>query len=686
MTASVRGSSDVPAALAGLSGTVLEQRYELGRVLGSGGMGAVFEARHLRLDRPVAIKVLRPAYAAESEYIERFLREAKAASKIRHRNVVEILDYGEAAGGLVYSVMEFLVGQDLQQLLQAQPQGRLSWARAYGLLVQIASGLKAAHGQGVIHRDIKPANCFLTDEDGEPVVKLVDFGIARLEGSERGHTLTGTAQVLGTPSYIAPELVRTPQPASPQSDVYALGVLAYRMLAGGVPFVADTVFELLRVACFEPVPSLRARVPEVPVEVEGLVLQMLAKEPERRPADMLAVRQRLVALGRRTLGVQAVEIPGSSALPLSVDDGARPQWSTEDTTVPRDAAGVAVECGPSAGAGMTEVAVGPGPGGEWPAEAGPGGTGHGSAWPRPAAVGAGAVPQPVVQDAGSSPSRSATTVPSVGESTLQSLEASGSLERPGRRAGVWVALGTAGALAVAGGFAALAIFGDDEQAVDPATIRGAASGEPEFGAGREPVGSRRHAVGTESVVGSSRRARSDGSDPSDVSATGDELVIDDDEVVLEESEPGGVEPRVVTVRRRSKGARRRTTTQAETESKTQSKSKSKTEPQTESKTETPMQTESKTQSKTQSKSKTEPPGLPADSVLAKKLQRQIKSRCARSMDGQAVTVKFVVTPSGGMMGLTANPAGAAAQCAKVQVQGTKFRPRSKSVPLKITAE
>ncbi|MEM9462949.1 MAG: protein kinase [Myxococcota bacterium] len=670
--------------LAGLSGTVLEQRYELGRVLGSGGMGAVFEARHLRLDRPVAIKVLRPAYATEGEYIERFLREAKAASKIRHRNVVEILDYGEAAGGLVYSVMEFLVGQDLQQLLQSQPQGRLSWARAYGLLVQIASGLKAAHGQGVIHRDIKPANCFLTDEDGEPVVKLVDFGIARLEGGERGHTLTGTAQVLGTPSYIAPELVRTPQPASPQSDVYALGVLAYRMLAGKVPFAAGTVFELLRVACFEPVPSLRAHVPGLPAPVEALVLEMLAKEPEGRPADMLAVRQRLVALGRRTLGAQAVELPGSSALPLSIGDVARPRWSTEDTTVPRDGAGEGWS--PPVGEGRTEVVVVPRPEG---AESG-------LVWPGPPAAGVVASGQQAGQQAGqqtaqyadSSPSRSATTVPSVGESTLQSLEASGALERPRRRGGVWLALGMVGALAVAGGLIVPAVFGDDALAVDSADGGRAARAEAEVAAeaeaeaevkaeaGDELLRSRRHADGSELATASANHEGSSG---------GDELVIlDDDEVVLDELGLGEIEPRGTALPHGPKGSHRKT--KGKTDPETEPESKPKPESTTNPKTKPKPEFKTKPESKTEPRPKTKPPGPPADATLAKKLQRQIKSRCARSMDGRAVTVKFVVTPSGGMMGLTASPAGAAAQCAKVQVQGTKFRPRSKSAPLKITAE
>jgi serine/threonine protein kinase len=226
-------------ALTELGGTVLGSRYELGRALGAGGMGAVFEGKDQRLGRAVAIKVMRPDFAIDGEYTKRFLREAQAASRIRHRNVVVILDYGQAQGGLLYSVMELLAGQDLEEHLRGQPEQRLPWVQALGLLVQVASGLRAAHAQGIVHRDIKPANCFLTTEDDEPVVKVVDFGIAKLDDAAQTQQLTRMGDLLGTPSYVAPELVQGSHPVSPRSDVYSLGVVAYRMLTGRLPFTGS---------------------------------------------------------------------------------------------------------------------------------------------------------------------------------------------------------------------------------------------------------------------------------------------------------------------------------------------------------------------------------------------------------------------------------------------------------------
>ncbi len=650
MSASKDGVSPAPsAALAGLSGTILEQRYELGRVLGSGGMGAVFAARHLRLDRPVAIKVLRPMYAAEGEYVERFLREAKAASKIRHRNVVEIHDYGEARGGLVYSVMEYLVGQDLQQLLNSRPDQRIPWFEACGLLVQIASGLKAAHGKQVIHRDIKPANCFLTNEDGEPLIKLVDFGIARLDGAARGATLTGTAQVLGTPSYIAPEQVRTQSPASPQSDMYALGVVAYRMLTGTVPFSGATVFEILRHACFDPAPPMRERVPELPEPVERFVMELLAKEPEQRPADMVEVRERLVMLGRETLGAHAVVIPGSSALPLSLDHSAPPPGASEYTAVPRGGA-VGIQEHPLAAA-TTEPSTAP--------QAGftvliprtddrrPSAQRAMGAPPQVLMAGTPGAPQGPVFDPASAPSRPGETVPAVGDSTLRSLEQSGAIHRRRRTAGLWVGLGGLAMLGAVGAFVAL-MSDSDESVRTTAPELATANVAPNSIDSKSPIGGVER-IGVKPTASSETRKVEHAEDPSPVdvdmpspsdgeftTSSKDGDLTDDPESIVDL--PSIEPPRPVD----------------------------------------PAKPKSRSNAPAKSS------GPPKDSVVLGRLRRTIAKRCAKDLGKGSVTVKFLVTPSGGVSSVFAS--GTAGACATLQVQRAKFQTRSSRTPVKFTVE
>lgn len=618
---SLSSSETRTGSLTELSGTILEQRYELGRVLGAGGMGAVFEARHLRLDRTVAIKVLRPVFVGHDEYIKRFLREAKSASKIRHRNVVEILDYGEAEGGLVYSVMEFLAGEDLEELLRRQPEARLPWPRVCGLLIQIASGLKAAHAEGVIHRDIKPANCFVTEEEGEPLVKVVDFGIAKVQDAEQTHQLTDTAQVLGTPTYIAPELVRTKQTANARSDVYSLGVLAYRALAGRVPFRGDTVFELLHKACFEPVPPLRDWVPEVPEAVAAFVMQMLAKDPARRPQDMLAVRQRLQALGRETGESSLVELSVSKEIPVA-EEGA-PRGSVERTTVPRRAAvakaassmamrselptnqlerarNAVVTTQPARSPGKvssaaTEKAVVP-----------VGGT-------------AGAVGG-TAREPSSMPSRSGETMPALGESTLPVNE-SAPVERPRARGRLAGAIGGMLLLAGLGATFASGVFDRDGGEVSNAEVQHEDPSSEEAvseGEAAEPV----------AVEPADARVETGGEPQEGGTGESNTAVID----VMPDST--GPEPSLPV----------------------------------------PRKNESK-----------KPSGPPADGSIIRRLKRQISRDCSALMTEGGVTLSFMIRPSGEIVGLTVSPRDAGGQCAKDRMQGVIFRPRitDKSVSISI---
>lgn len=281
-----------------LTGRVLEGRYAVGLALGRGGMSTVYAGKQLRLDRDVAIKVLDPALHLNAEVSARFLLEAKLLSRIRHPNVIGVLDYGQTEEGLMYCVMELLVGSDLDQLLQRMPHGRMPWPGACDLLAQIADGLGAAHARGIVHRDVKPPNCFVSFEEGRSgVVKLLDFGVARAIHQDTVPKLTQAGLLLGTPSHIAPELLQTKGEATPASDLYALGVTAYRMLSGDIPFVGDTAFAQMTAACTEEPASLDDPDLDIPVELQHLVMSLLAKDPAKRPDDArrAAARFRVVA-------------------------------------------------------------------------------------------------------------------------------------------------------------------------------------------------------------------------------------------------------------------------------------------------------------------------------------------------------------------------------------------------------
>lgn len=319
MTLAYNESGQV-AATESLTGRVLEGRYALGLPLGAGGMGTVYEARQIRLDRAVAIKVLDPGFIRNPEATARFLREAKLLSRIRHPNVIQLLDYGESEDGLLYCVMELLVGSDLEQLQARLPHGRMPWPGACDLLAQIADGLGAVHRTDIVHRDVKPSNCFVSFEAAsDPVVKLLDFGVARASRGDVGPALTQAGLLIGTPSHIAPELLRTQDPATPTSDIYSLGVVAYRLLCGRLPFFGDTMFSQMQAACFEEPEPLDDPDHDVPVELQEFVLQLLEKDPARRPSDAKAVaeRFRLVA-GRGAPSAISFELtlPAESSEPL----------------------------------------------------------------------------------------------------------------------------------------------------------------------------------------------------------------------------------------------------------------------------------------------------------------------------------------------------------------------------------
>ena len=287
----VEGSDLVPLADPRI-GTLLAGRYVLEDVIGEGGMATVYRARHKLVDRPCAVKILSPQYATDPVIRERFRREAKSSQKLSHPNIIEIFDQGEADENTAYMVMEFLRGQTLADLIA---EGPVPIPRALGIMIQIARGIARAHDFDVIHRDLKPENIFLcAREDGSDLVKLLDFGIARSRSDSR---LTGAGELFGTPQYMAPERIRSGD-AGPSVDLYALGVIYFEMITGSLPFDASDIPTFFVKHMKEPPPSPRALNPKVPLELEALVLRLLAKEVKARPVDAHRVVSDLMAIAR----------------------------------------------------------------------------------------------------------------------------------------------------------------------------------------------------------------------------------------------------------------------------------------------------------------------------------------------------------------------------------------------------
>ena len=268
------------------AGTVIADRYEIVRRIGTGGMSTVYLARHREMDRPCALKVLHPRLSRDAEARDRFGREARNASRIHHANVATVFDFGTTTDGLVYLVMEYVEGRTLGALLAERQT--LPARRVAALAEQIAAGLSAAHELGIVHRDLKPDNVMITGA-GRESVKLVDFGIAKaLEGST-AQDVTSEGVVVGTPEYMAPEQFAGDR-VDHRSDIYSLGLVCYRMLTGRIPHRASSARETLSRRLTErPEPLGRSSggVP-FPAALEQLFAEVLARAPEDRPATALA--------------------------------------------------------------------------------------------------------------------------------------------------------------------------------------------------------------------------------------------------------------------------------------------------------------------------------------------------------------------------------------------------------------
>ena len=258
-----------------MQGTIVDDRYTLVELLGSGGMAQVYLAHDEVLDRNVALKILRDQYAEDEEFVERFKREAQSAASLSHPNIVPIYDWGRSEDGAYYMAMEYVPGGMLKDRIKRD--GTLGPGAAIGVALQIADALQAAHERGVVHRDIKPQNVLVT-RTGD--VKVTDFGIARAASS----AATATGIVLGTAGYMSPEQAKG-EPVGPRSDLYSLGVVLYEMLTGNLPYEADSAIAQAIKHINEGPCSPRKANPEVPEALDTLTIKLLAKNPGDRYAS-----------------------------------------------------------------------------------------------------------------------------------------------------------------------------------------------------------------------------------------------------------------------------------------------------------------------------------------------------------------------------------------------------------------
>jgi serine/threonine-protein kinase len=271
-------------------GTVVD-KYTIVRILGRGGMGTVYEARHSRLARRVAIKFLLPDFAANREVLRRFENEAKAAGGLEHPNLAAVTDFGRADDGSPYLVMEFLEGEDCAKLLSRQ--GSLAASRAANIVVQACRGLAVAHKATIVHRDLKPENLFVTDAgDGSDLIKVLDFGIAKLKVADAG-VATGTGATFGTAYYMSPEQARGAGEVDPRTDVWSMGVVLYEMLAGRKPFLGEQFLEVIhQILSFEPPPLATLR-PDLPPRLVAVVESAMKKDLGQRLPSVVALAEAL---------------------------------------------------------------------------------------------------------------------------------------------------------------------------------------------------------------------------------------------------------------------------------------------------------------------------------------------------------------------------------------------------------
>src|SRR5215470_9114607 len=303
------GSPVVPDVLtpqAPMIGQLIGERYRIIRKIGEGGMGEVYVAEHIHIEKKVALKLLRPEVLSNAEAVARFRQEARSASAIGHDNIIQIDDFGTMPDGRVYMAMEYLQGLPLNDMIAREP---LPLPRALDILIQVGKGLAAAHVKGITHRDMKPENIFVTNKEGRDVPKILDFGIAKVSGGDTAQNLTVAGTIFGTPFYMAPEQAMGGK-MDHRVDIYAMGIILYEVFCGEVPFKAETFMGILtQHITMAPTPPAEMAGKNGRVcahELEAIILKAIQKDPNARYQSMGELVNALIEFYRFAVGPGAV--------------------------------------------------------------------------------------------------------------------------------------------------------------------------------------------------------------------------------------------------------------------------------------------------------------------------------------------------------------------------------------------
>jgi serine/threonine-protein kinase len=281
-------------------GEVVGEKYRLVRLLGEGGMGSVYEARHDLIGRRFAVKFLHAELASHPEILARFRREAQAAGSLENENIAAVTDFGSSPDGAPYIVMEFLEGEDVAKTLARF--GPMSVQRAAHILIQVCRGLFAAHGRGIVHRDLKPENLLLQQRgDGQDLVKILDFGIAKLKSSEGPQNQTRTGITLGTPYYMPPEQARGQKELDERADIYALGVILFELLSGRKPHDGENYNSILYSILMQAAPRIETFRSDLPPDLAAIVHKAMAADPNDRFQTVSELSQALAPYTGRSI-------------------------------------------------------------------------------------------------------------------------------------------------------------------------------------------------------------------------------------------------------------------------------------------------------------------------------------------------------------------------------------------------